>query len=384
MGDNDNKRGFSGLSDLASDINKSEKNPDESRGERSRHHRSSSNLQLMAYYGIDYKFGSYLYEDVKYKTLEDAINAAENCLGTSPTEASRSTSSASNTKPSSNGETDLKRPISSSVGGVSNGRDGGSPIGRWLLGLGIVVFVVWLMANGGTPSARTQSSSQVYTPPPSKPAVAVPATSRYYVTAMALNVRNKPSSNGVILSKLNQFDTVTVYPGSRTNGWIEVETGSFEGWVAEKYLAPGEGRVAYNNYCRSNISRPSNGYVFSQKQKGEHSLTIQNSPGNDVIAKLKDRRGNTVVSFYVREGQNVTISSIPSGSYKFQYASGRTYSRECGEIFLDDMQASEDPSFTNYEITNDGYSQYIASMKYTLYKVSNGNFQPNSIAANKF
>lgn len=382
MGDNEKKRGFSGLSDLASDINKSEKKPDKSKSENSRHQRSSSNAQLMAYYGIDYKFDSYFYEGAIYQTLEDAINAAENCLGTSTTEEGRSTKSVSNIKSSSNRKVDHKRPVSSSGG--SNGRDGGIPIGRWFLGLGLVVFVFWLMVNNGTHSARIESPTQVHTPPPDKPAVVVPAAPRYYVTAKVLNVRNSPSSNGAILSKLNEFDTVTGYPDSRTNGWIEIETGSFEGWVAERYLAPGEGRVAYNNYCRSNISRPANGYVFSQKQKGEHSLTIKNSPGNDVIAKLKDKSGNTIVSFYVREGQNVTISSIPSGSYKFQYASGRSYSRECGGIFLDDMQASEDPSFVKYEITTNGYNRYTSIMEYTLYRVSNGNFRPNSIATGAF
>jgi len=279
-------------------------------------------------------------------------------------------------------------PHSQPVNNVSSGKNRSGSGAIWFFTILGVIFVVCLINSGGPsnskPSYTSQPSPQSYNYPKSDPAPVDPVPTRYYVTVRKLNMRKSPTTSGTIVTKLSHFDTVSLYPNSKNNGWIKVTDGLSVGWVAERYLKQGEGRIARSAYCRANISRPVNGHIFYQKQKGPHSLTIKNAPGNDVIAKLKDRNGNTIISFYVRANNRYTISSIPSGFYKFQYATGQSYSEECGKLFLDNMQVSEDPSFIDFKITTNGYSQYTSKMEYSLYRVSNGNFRPNSISANNF
>jgi uncharacterized protein YgiM (DUF1202 family) len=256
-----------------------------------------------------------------------------------------------------------------------------------------------LSSKGFTPNQNNQPSAFEYknssgtdnTPPENQspvtrrrititPIITVP----YHVTAVQLNIRDLPGMSGKVVRKLIQFDTVNLHTGSSKNGWVKISSGNFEGWTAERFLAPGDGNEAKQTYCRASVTRPFTGHVFYQNQTGPHQLTINNAPDYDVIVKLKDVTGSAIISFYVRGGERYTVTSIPSGRFKMQYASGRSYCEACGGVFLDDMKASEDPSFTNYEITSDGYNRYTSIMEYTLYRVTNGNLHTKEIPVAMF
>jgi uncharacterized protein YgiM (DUF1202 family) len=397
MDNKDNKRGFSGLADLTSDISALGDVP---------HPGISLSQHTPA------KNSFFVCSDCKTENTADSVYCKKcgNNL---------------NKK-----ETDVKDsdPIQVESSEIPKNIDG--PFGKWIIGIMVgfmsVIFLFWFAGfNGHNAEKENRAPSQPInsnenrsdshefenknTPAlsPSKGRFVfvdsveneqqkptanaknilsedVPDIARYYVTALKLNVRENPWMDASIAGSLLQFDTVNLHFKSKVNGWVKIDNGLLEGWVAEKYLEKGEGSDAQELYCRANVTRPVTGHIFYQKATGPHSLTINNSPGSDVIVKLKDLSGDTVISFYVRANEQFTVTSIPNGKFKMQYAAGKSYCQICGEIFLDDMQASEDPSFTRYEITSDGYNRYASVMEYTLYRVSNGNLQTKVIPADQF
>jgi len=262
--------------------------------------------------------------------------------------------------------------------------------GKWILALIFISLVVTLVRIGlHTPTVSTSYvapiadfslndlNMDIKTPP-------VLTTASYYVIPKKLNMREKPGSKAPVLNALSQFKTVELFLNSRTNGWVKVDDGSSVGWVAEKFLGKGNGASARMAYWRENVVYPPSGYILEQSKKGPHMLTIKNGPKFDVIAKLKDINGNTIISIFVHANDRISIKSIPSGRYKFQYATGRSFCRVCGDKFLDEMQASEDTKYISYEVTSDAYNRYTASMEYTLFRVANGNLHTNQVPVGQF
>ena len=134
-GDNDkDKKGFSGLSDLASEVS-----------------------------GID--------EPIKPEPKAEAKQPPQPQPAASPSEPERTTTSS-------------PPPIET----VSSGKSSGGSGGKWILGIIGVVFVIWLINNGGQsnkkPSYTPPSSSQSYSYPQSSPAPAVQTPSSNQSTGL--------------------------------------------------------------------------------------------------------------------------------------------------------------------------------------------------------
>jgi len=128
-GENDkNKKGFSGLSDLASEVS-----------------------------GIDEPIQPESKTEVKPSAIKQPSQPQRE---TAPSESERKTTSS-------------PPPIET----VSSGKSGGGSGGKWILGIIGVIFVIWLINNGGQsnkkPSYTPPSSSQSYSYPQSTPAPAV-------------------------------------------------------------------------------------------------------------------------------------------------------------------------------------------------------------------
>lgn len=201
----------------------------------------------------------------------------------------------------------------------------------------------------------------------------------YFVTSNRLNLRDGSSINGEILMTLDRYSRITLL-SVPVNGWARVSSGEVVGYVSEKYISAGNGRQAYINYCDVNSGlTPRNGEVLSQMSIGENTLEVKAPFGDDVVIKLKDGSGNSVLSGYVKSSQTATFDKVPDGMFKFQYASGKSYSRACN-IFTKNMSASSANDFEKYEST----SRFTTIMTYQLTKVSNGNFSPSKLDLSSF
>lgn len=205
-----------------------------------------------------------------------------------------------------------------------------------------------------------------------------------HVTSNALNLRQQPNTDSNIVGKLKHYQDINKDTSKSDSTWSYVRTkDNLKGYVSNKYIAKGDGNIAYINNCRlKGVTRPSNGKVIKQVSSGRHQLVVNNSPGADALAKLKDKNNRTVVEFYIRANQTAKVS-VPEGSYRFQYASGTEYSPGCSR-FLKDMHASQDPSMTRYVAEHRGNSIAYAVQTYTLKRVQHGNFRPQRINASDF
>lgn len=139
----------------------------------------------------------------------------------------------------------------------------------WVSWAGIILFLLFLAFNyiddkSDTPSGfisqtdQMESSPAITIPVEKPPSLIITDGSDYHVLATKANLFDKPSSDGYILTELSKLDNVKLY--NITEGWAKVESDGRQGWVEEKYLAPGEGPMPienkgiefepYVNYCR--------------------------------------------------------------------------------------------------------------------------------------
>jgi len=206
-----------------------------------------------------------------------------------------------------------------------------------------------------------------------------------HVTSKKLNLRSEPSVKSKVIRTLKQYQNITRLNEVVDSNWVYVKTtDNHSGYVSTKYVIDGDGHEAYISSCRKDgITRPANGYVLSKKYKGPHRLVVNNSPGADALIKLKDDNKNTVLEYYIRSGQTVTINDIPEGQYQFLFASGSDYSANCNR-FLTNMQASKDPKPTPYITKRSSNSVSYSIQTYTLQRVRNGNFQAQKINTSEF
>ena len=260
-----------------------------------------------------------------------------------------------------------------------------------LLFAAILAFVVGSMfcdsisqkpsgSRGSRYSPRPTAAPQRQWNPPGVPQLSPTQASatNYHVKVDALNLRTGPGSGYDPVIKLRKFQDVDLVADAR-GGWAQVRTKSGTvGFVAAQYLAYGSGQAAEREWCRANAgTRPFNGEILLQRSRGPHKLIIKNEPWHDAIFKLKDRRGRTVLSFYIRGSETATVAAVPGGSFAAIYATGAGYSRQCG-YFLDDLavrKLDESADFTTTEIYP---ARYNTVLSYTLYTVAKGNITPQT------
>ena len=123
------------------------------------------------------------------------------------------------------------------------------------------------------------------------------------------------------------------------------------------------------------VAKPASGAILSGKEYSGSELTVTADSTHDYVVSLKDYLGKEYVSFYVRSGDTVTISVPEKNLYVF-FASGKTwYGYGKGFMFGEDTVYSKDDEALDF-------TQY--AWEYTLYPVSDGNFEETPSNADEF
>ena len=124
----------------------------------------------------------------------------------------------------------------------------------------------------------------------------------------------------------------------------------------------------------SSLPTPESGQVFIGAELYRASeLTIKSSTSDSCYIQLKNSSGYDVFSFFVRAGDNVTVS-VPSGYYYVYFSYGkRWYGTEY--LFGEETTYSKDRELLDFE----NYTY-----EYTLYPTYNGNFTETPIDADEF
>lgn len=122
-------------------------------------------------------------------------------------------------------------------------------------------------------------------------------------------------------------------------------------------------------------TRPYSGQVLYGYEYYGNTITVTADSYDDYVVSLKDFYGNTYISFYVREGETVTMG-VPSEILYVHFACGDEwlgYGKSL--MFGPDTYYSRDDEpidFVNYNWT------------YTLYPVTDGNFSVTPSNADEF
>lgn len=132
---------------------------------------------------------------------------------------------------------------------------------------------------------------------------------------------------------------------------------------------------------------PTNGEVLSGSMypsSNGHEIEIQNNSGSDAIVKVRNTSSGTVmVSFYVIKEATASISGIPDGSYRVQFAFGDRLARNCRDFaHLNGAEQFPDVENLATQYTQDSIS--TETLSYTLTAVPNGNVQPQDISPAAF
>ncbi|MEQ3637133.1 SH3 domain-containing protein [Alcanivorax sp.] len=267
-------------------------------------------------------------------------------------------------------------------GAGNSNQPGGESKDDAAIAMGIAIPVVIFVILG---LATFVNENPVRSPEPPQEKVVVYGEP-FHVTATVLNVRSAPSPTSPVIDTLSKGENIY---GSRnmrtkTDGWRQIQFGALKGWVSTFYLKRGTAEQARVEQCKATSTRPFTGQIFNQRGSGYHSLVVKNGPNEDVIAKLKDKSGEEIISFYVRANETATLKNIPGGYFKFQFATGKYYSSECGGKFMEGMRVSEDPNYVHYETTIHGHTRYSSIMQYTLTQVRGGNLKMKNVPSGRF
>ncbi|WP_299196264.1 hypothetical protein [uncultured Erythrobacter sp.] len=126
---------------------------------------------------------------------------------------------------------------------------------------------------------------------------------------------------------------------------------------------------------------PENGDVLARDRSrgtGVHTIRVFSGGTGHTIVNIRDgASSDLVVSFFVGIGEEASVSDIPDGSYKVQYANGFDLDEECLN-FVTIRGASEDPELLDFAPGT------RITMTYDMMPSRQGNFTGQSISPSDF
>jgi hypothetical protein len=115
------------------------------------------------------------------------------------------------------------------------------------------------------------------------------------------------------------------------HGLVEVRLadGSL-GLVDASRLTPGDGPAARRAYCAYNAGvAPANGDVLQRGGSGTGQVTMDNRSGQPAVVKLRNAAGSAVATVFMQPGGSATVTGLPDGRYRPDFATGELWSRAC-------------------------------------------------------
>jgi len=206
-----------------------------------------------------------------------------------------------------------------------------------------------------------------------------------HVATADLKLRQAPMDGAPVLALLDRFTTVQVLATEGAE-WTQVRSpAGVTGWVATRALYAGSASLFKREWCADNKGTAAQaGEVLLRRATGDHRLLIHNDGREDAVVKLKTLSGNTVVSYYIPATYHMSVSGIPDGTYRIEFATGTTYSRGCG-IFAGTMKAGLLPFTLNYKQVSTARAQSLNTIpEISLVAAPGDAKQPQPLDLDKF
>lgn len=121
------------------------------------------------------------------------------------------------------------------------------------------------------------------------------------------------------------------------------------------------------------LPEPESGTILSGSESDASELSVSADSTSSYVVKLKTESGEERLSFYVRAGDTVTIG-VPAEYLYVYFASGY-------EWYGEELLFGESTAYSKDDEVLD-FTQY--TWEYTLYPVTDGNFEETPIDASEF
>ena len=162
------------------------------------------------------------------------------------------------------------------------------------------------------------------------------------VTASVLNVRSGPSTNDIVISKINTGTEVEVLEES--NGWYKVKLKNGQvGWASAQYLSTNsmsDNQGSSNQDSSNEVNISKTGIVKADV------LNIRSNPGtnNSIIGKLYN-------------GESITVLSEQNNWYKIKKSNGQT--RWVSAQYISINSTSDNQEINNEDSSNEATDENI-------------------------
>ena len=131
--------------------------------------------------------------------------------------------------------------------------------------------------------------------------------------------------------RLEAFTLVEALRLVPQHGFVEIRLADGDsGFIDAARLAPGDQATAHRGFCTYNAGQPpENGEVLHRVGSGTSRLQIDNHASQPAVVKLRDASGATAVSVFVAPGGSATVTDLPDGRFRPEFAVGELWSRAC-------------------------------------------------------
>ena len=175
-----------------------------------------------------------------------------------------------------------------------------------------------------------------------------------------------PNAKSAVVKEIMQFEDVRVLDRNTKSDWDILMLDSKQAYVQRSYLSEGGGELAYIQYCRRfGSSRPDHATSLYRVADGPHTLIVINPPGDDAIIKLKNRKDQDVIFYYLHGAKTLTLNDVPQGEFQFFYATGKEFSQLCG-LFLENMQAWKEVGRIDFATEGSAEREFATTVFYSL------------------
>jgi curved DNA-binding protein CbpA len=192
---------------------------------------------------------------------------------------------------------------------------------------------------------------------------------------------------------LNRFTTVRmIRPASDPKFSIALLPDGRTAAIENSLLANGDGSKARLKWCSEQPQYPPfNNEILKQTLIGHNEVVVHNRGNSDAVVKFRTIGGSVVLSYFVAENSTATVRDFPDGTYTLEFATGSSWSRDCG-LFINGMRIQRFPApdtFTttqDREMVRDGVllHTYHDSAEYTITPVTNGNVRAQTLDLEAF
>ena len=132
---------------------------------------------------------------------------------------------------------------------------------------------------------------------------------------------------------------------------------------------------------------PVNGQVLENNTAwawNANSMEIQNESARDAIVKIRGAAsGKMLISFFVAGNAAARFDLIPDGTYRIQYAFGKSLDRDCTN-FVNYFSAAELPNSEAFATRYEGIEIIHQILVYSIYPAPMDNFHPKIIDTGAF